>query len=93
MDKLQLTWAEFSTVCLGVLENATTLSITKHSIMGLFVTLSINDTQQNNLLHYAKCCYVECHILFIVMLSVVILIVIMLSAVMLSVICAECHLC
>ncbi len=60
MDKLQLTWAEFSIVCLGVLEKARTLSIMKLSIMGLFVTLSINDTQQNRIeCHYAECRYAK----------------------------------
>jgi hypothetical protein len=51
------------------------------SIKGLYVTLSINDTQHNNVLPYAECRYAECHILFIVMLSIN-----MLNAVMLSVV-------
>jgi hypothetical protein len=38
----------------------------------LFVTLSINDTQHNNALHYAERYNAECRI-FIVMLSVIML--------------------
>ncbi len=48
-----------------------TFSIMTMSIRDLFVTFSINDTEHNNALHYAECCYGECRILFIVMLSVV----------------------
>ncbi len=50
-------------------------------IMGLYVTLSIIDTQHNNVLPYAECRYAECHILFIVMLSINMLNVVMLSVV------------
>jgi hypothetical protein len=38
------------------------------SSKGLYVTLSLTDTQHNRTLHYA-----ECHILFIVMLGVIML--------------------
>ena len=38
----------------------------RRSIKGMYVTLSINDTEHNSALHYA-----ESHVLFIVMLSVV----------------------
>ncbi len=46
--------------------SVTTLSIMTFSVMGFFVTLSINDTQQNKkaLYHYAECrvyCWAECH--------------------------------
>ncbi len=47
------------------LRGTTTLSIMRSSIKGMYVTLSINDTEHNNALHYA-----ECRVLFI-MLSVV----------------------
>ncbi len=56
------------------------------SIMGLFVTLGINgtlndDTHHNSIeCHYAKCCYAECHV-FIVMHSVVRLDVVVLRVV------------
>jgi hypothetical protein len=45
------------------------------------MTLSINDTQHNNALHYAECLYADCRVLVTVMLSVI-----MLNAVMLSVV-------
>jgi len=43
------------------------------SINGLDVTLSINDTQDDNALQNAMCCYAECRILFIIMLNVIML--------------------
>ncbi len=51
-------------------------------INGLDVTLSINDTQDDNALQNAMRCYAECHILFIIMLNVIMLNVIMLSVVL-----------
>jgi len=40
----------------------TTLRIMTHNIMGLFVILSINDTQHNSIeSHYAECCGFYCY--------------------------------
>jgi hypothetical protein len=61
---------------------ATTLRV----MVFIKMTLSINDIQRNNTLHYAKCRYAECLILFIVLLSIIMLNVIMLSVVVLNVI-------
>jgi hypothetical protein len=36
----------------------------------MYVTLSTNDIQHNNALHYAHCCYAEYHIIINVMLNV-----------------------
>jgi hypothetical protein len=49
------------------------------------MTLSITDALQNNVLHYAECCYSECRILIIVMLIAIMLIVDMMNVIMLSV--------
>ncbi len=46
----------------------------------------MSDTQHNNAMTCARCCYAECHFLFTIMLSVIMLNVIMLSVVMLSVV-------
>jgi hypothetical protein len=51
------------------------------SAKGLYMTLSINDTQHDNSLPYADCSYAECHVLFTIMLSVTMLHVVMLSVV------------
>ncbi len=48
------------------------------------MTYNINDTQHNS--HYAKCCYAECHDLFIVMLNVVMLSVVIPNVIILSVV-------
>jgi hypothetical protein len=60
--------------------NIMTFSITTFGIMtvfikglGLYVTLSINDTKHNNAIHCAKCRYAECSVLLIVMLNVIML--------------------
>ncbi len=45
----------------------------------LYVTLSINDTQHNNALHYSECNYAQCPVLFVVMLIVTIVNVVLLS--------------
>jgi hypothetical protein len=45
-----------------------TFSIMTLSIKGLYVTISINDTQHINSLQYAVCHYAECRVLFVVML-------------------------
>jgi hypothetical protein len=53
----------------------TTFNITALNTMGLFVTLSISDTQLRRTVHYDEChvfyCYAECHYASIVMLRVV----------------------
>ncbi len=68
----------FSITTLGI----TTLSIMTLSIKGvcdtqhewqwaqltISVTFSITDTQHNNAVHYAECCYTECRVLLIIML-------------------------
>ncbi len=78
----------------------TTFSIMTLSIMGLFVTLSINGTQHKwhaaqltisietlcIECHYAERYYAGCYISFIVMLNVVMLSVVILSVVMLNVV-------
>ncbi len=51
------------------------------SIEGLYVTLSITDTQHNKPLNYAECHHDKYRILFIVMLNVVMLNVVMLCVV------------
>ncbi len=51
----------------------TTFSLTTLSAKGLYMTLSINDTQRDNSLPYADCSYAECNVLFIVMLNVIML--------------------
>ncbi len=66
----------FSLVTLGI----TTFSITTQ-LKGL-----VYDTQYNNALHFAECCFAECRVLFTVMLSVIMLNVVMLSVVILSVV-------
>jgi hypothetical protein len=55
------------------------------SIKGLNVTLSINDAEHNNGMHYAECRYADCRILSIVMLIVVMLSISMLNIPLLSV--------
>jgi hypothetical protein len=57
----------------SLLEGTTALCITTLSIKGLYVKLSISDSQCNNACHYA-----ECRELLIVMLNVVTLSVVML---------------
>jgi hypothetical protein len=32
------------------------------SVKGLYLTLSINDIEHNNALHYAECHYAECYV-------------------------------
>ncbi len=59
---------------------------TQHEWLSAWMTLSINDTQNNNLCYYGEWQYAECRVLFIVMLSAIMLSVIMLSVIMLSVI-------
>jgi hypothetical protein len=54
----------------------TTFGIPTLSLMGLYVTLSVTDTERNNALHYF-----ECRVLFIAMLSVIMLSVVMLNVV------------
>ncbi len=51
---------------------------------GLQITLSTGETQLNNAMACAECCYAECRILFATMLSVITLNVVMLSVVMLN---------
>ena len=51
------------------------------SIEGLYVTLSITDTQHSKGLQYAECHHDKCRVLFIVMLNVVMLCVVMLCVV------------
>ncbi len=48
-----------------------TFSIMAFGTKGLYVTLSIIDAQNSNALHCSECCYAECRILLIVMLSMV----------------------
>ncbi len=55
----------------------TTFSIMTLCIKGLLVTLSINDTNHNNI----ECHYAECRDLFFVTLNVIMLSVIMLNVV------------
>jgi hypothetical protein len=50
-------------------------------IEGLYVTLSITDTQHNKALNYAECHHDKYRVLFIVMLNVVMLNVVMLCVV------------
>jgi hypothetical protein len=45
-----------------------TFSIITLSIKGLYVALSINNTQHTNPLQYADSHYAECRVLFVVML-------------------------
>jgi hypothetical protein len=59
-----------------------TLSIMTLSLMGLFATFSMNDTQGN--CHNTEC-HAECRILFIVMLIIIMLSVVMLNVIMLTV--------
>ncbi len=61
----------------------TTFRITKLSIEGLIMTLSIHDTDYRNIATLCK--YAECLILFIVMLNVIMLRVVMVNVLMLSV--------
>jgi hypothetical protein len=58
-----------------------TFSMITLSIMALYVTLSINDTQNNNVQQYAKRHYDECRILLIALMSVVVQNAIILSVV------------
>jgi hypothetical protein len=61
--------------------NRITLSILALSVMGLYATLSINDTQHNSIEYrYAECCA------FIVVPSVIVLNVIIVCVIMLNVI-------
>ncbi len=53
---------------------------------GLYVTLSINESEDNNALYCAECHHTECRIWFIIMLCVLILNAILLSVAMLNVI-------
>ncbi len=59
----------------------TTLSVTTLCLKGLYMTLSMNDTQQTHTLYFADCHCAHCRILFTVKLSVGMLNVVMLSVV------------
>ncbi len=56
------------------------------SIKGLFVTLSMNDTEHDNAQNYAHCHYARTRVLFIAMLNVIILSFVMLNVVALIVV-------